>query len=573
MTVRAGRIESAARVGQDDSVAAALDTVPGVDIRSQGIAGGQSDLSIRGSGFSAAGLTIGGLALNSPQTEHFNAELPLPASILTSPRVLTGIEQAAAVAGHLSGTVAYDLLPLERRSRLTLGVAERGGYWVDMLAQQPLPASVADGVVGVGGFGSLARAYGVDFSDNDVETMCAGGQVQWLGADSRFDLVVGRREKVFGARGYYGVTDAWPAEEKLDDTLLAASWQRGATDAHYLRATAIRRELDDDYALFWSLPGVYRNRHRTVMHSGLLDGRDALGGPFDLVWRVSFAEDKIRGAGLGNHSRKRGAVSLLPGVALGDWRVAAGARYDSFDDAPDAWLPQAAVMRRLGGGCHVRLSHVQTMRQPSYTELNYESPGSLGNAGLGNQTSTETELAVTGSVQDGPAWRVALFRRRTDRTVDWIRPTADAARWEATDIGTVDTTGVELALDRRFAGGSSLGVHYTWLEREHAARLYASRYALDYASHLLVLVGKVQIGSRVVCEATQGFRAQADNPLREQADEAYPAHVALHVKLPRTPSLQYTLRIANLWDDDFEPFPGQRTASPRRVTAGVTVTW
>ena len=45
---------SVQQTGQDDSVSTALQSLPGVVVLSQGVAGGQSDLSIRGSSFSGA---------------------------------------------------------------------------------------------------------------------------------------------------------------------------------------------------------------------------------------------------------------------------------------------------------------------------------------------------------------------------------------------------------------------------------------------------------------------------------------------------------------------------------------
>ncbi len=573
LTVHASRLESAARVGQDASVAAALTGVGGVDVVSQGLAGGQSDLSIRGSGFSGAGLVLSGAALASPQTEHFNLELPLPPALLTAPEVLTGMDQAIRSEGHLVGSIAYAPLLVTNRRLLTVGAAENGGYWANALMQQVLPVSSSHGAVGLGGFGGAMRAYAVDYPDNDVEVTRAGGQVQWVGADTRFDAAIGRQEKTFGARGYYGVTDAWAATERLDDTLVLASWVHGDTADAYTRATAIRREIEDAYTLFWTLPGTYDNRHRTVIHGGLVDGRVPLAGAFDLAWRVSAQDDTIRSGNLGNHARTHGSILAVPGADLGAWRVDIGARHDLFERAPDLWLPQAAVARQLGDACRLGLSHVQTARQPSFTELNYESPASLGHAGLGTQTSAQTELAADGGSRRGTAWRAAAFHRRTSHTVDWIRATAEAPRWEAADIGVVDTIGAEAALSRRFDRGSRLGVQYTWLDRDHEAGLYASRYALDYAEHLLAVSGWLQLGGRAAVEVLQGVRAQVANRLRSGGDESYPARAALHLRSPWSSALQLTLCVENAWDDDFEPFPGQRTTPPRRASAAVTAAW
>ena len=52
---------SVQQIGQDVSIATSLQSLPGVVVLSQGETVGQSDLSIRGSSFSGAGLSMFGL--------------------------------------------------------------------------------------------------------------------------------------------------------------------------------------------------------------------------------------------------------------------------------------------------------------------------------------------------------------------------------------------------------------------------------------------------------------------------------------------------------------------------------
>jgi hypothetical protein len=110
--VRDVRLYAGWALSGPDSFAAALGDVPGVRVNSQGGSGVQSDMSIRGSSFSGAGLSVGGLALANPQTEHFNAELPLPSMLFSPPRVLAGLDEALGSSGHLVGSVDLEFRPL-----------------------------------------------------------------------------------------------------------------------------------------------------------------------------------------------------------------------------------------------------------------------------------------------------------------------------------------------------------------------------------------------------------------------------------------------------------------------------
>jgi iron complex outermembrane receptor protein len=145
-----------------------LNSEPGVVLSSQG--GSQNDLSVRGSSFSGAGLSLGGMTLNNPQTEHFNAELPLPASMLSRPGVQTGLDNQG---GHLVGTVGFDLLPITGTKQLEAGFGSDHRDWQSLLIQQMLTDTL-----GIGVFAGRESASGVDYYDNDFDRKYLGGHLQ-----------------------------------------------------------------------------------------------------------------------------------------------------------------------------------------------------------------------------------------------------------------------------------------------------------------------------------------------------------------------------------------------------------
>ena len=573
MVVEGEVLHSARVVGQDASVAVALAATPGIMVNSQGIPGGQADLSIRGSSFSGAGISLNGLALQNAQTEHFNAELPIVAGVLSAPELLTGVDQVLGTEGHLVGTASFSIMPVETSRSLTFGVAEHEGYWVSTLLQNQYALTDGTGFTGVGAFGSYMEVNAVDYSDNDVRSTRGGGQFQLVTGESQWDLLVAYQEKEFGARGYYGVTPTWNAEESTEDALILGSWLNGDLDGRYVRASVMRREQTDDYTLYWSLPGVYNNAHRTVTHSGVVAGREYLGDHASLDWRLNGETERIRSNGLGDHERSRGAATLLPGLQAGNWSLTGGLRYALFENDASETLPQGAIAWRMSDRLRLRLSHSQSVRQPSYTELNYESPASLGNAGLENQTAETTELLASGDAAWGLVWRLGVFQRVTRDAVDWVRVTEDATRWTAQNLERVDTDGIEVGIRHTARGGSRVAAHYMFLHKSTDTPFYSSRYALDYPEHYILISGLWQISSRVGVEMTQVFRQQRENPLREGDDSGLDGTLALHVVPHRHPRTQISLMVNNLWDDDYAYFPGQATVSPRRISAGVTLDW
>ena len=535
-----------------------LRATPGVLVSSQG--GSQNDLSIRGSSFSGAGLALGGLTLRNPQTEHFHAELPVPAALLSRPQVQTGL---ANQGGHLTGTVGFDLLPVTGIKAAEAGFGTQQRDWQSLLVQQMLTDRL-----GISGFAGRESAEGVDYSDNDYDREYLGGHMQYRTGDTQVDFLAAHQEKEFGTRGYYGVTPAWtPSDERTEDTLILLNARRGSPDADYLRAGAAWREFNDDYFLFVPpVPLDYRNQHRSRVSTAFFDGRTLEINGWALGWRADAEEERIASTGtggLGFYHRSRGGLSLLPQWRGDRTKVTAGLRGSFFTGESPYYLPQAGIEHLLSDNLTAFASYTESVRLPSYTELNYNSPASLGNAGLEPQTEQQTEIGLKGIPSEKADWKLAAFHRRSENTVDWIR-TAPGASWTAQNLGDVDVFGAEAAAGWYPGHNLEAQAAYTWIYKDKDAAdygAYASRYALDYPEHLVQLSLLWRPAAPVELGTVQTIRHQTDNPVRQGNDTGVLGSLVLRVTPPRAGFLTCSLLVNNLWDDDFQEFPGQRPAS------------
>jgi vitamin B12 transporter len=88
---------------------------PRVDVQARNFAEAQSDVAIRGGIFENTGFKFGAFSVYDPQTGHYFAELPIAPAMLSSPRVLTGADNAAAGFNAEVGTVAYEWSPIAQR--------------------------------------------------------------------------------------------------------------------------------------------------------------------------------------------------------------------------------------------------------------------------------------------------------------------------------------------------------------------------------------------------------------------------------------------------------------------------
>lgn len=554
-------VTAAAQTPENAAIHEVLRAEPGVVLNSQG--GSQNDLSVRGSSFSGAGLALGGLTLRNPQTEHFNAELPLPAAMLSRPDILTGIENQG---GHLTGTANFDLLPVSGKKQVETGFGSDHRDWQSVLVQQMLASNL-----GLGVFGGRESAEGVDYDDNDYDREYAGSHMQYKKDDAQIDALVAHQEKEFGARGYYGVSDALPANEKTKDTLGYLAARKGDLNADYVRGGISWHEFNDDY----ELPTIaYRNQHRSRISSAFADGRTLEVNGFALGWRADVDEERIASSSLGHFHRTRGGISLLPQWSGERLKVIAGMRSEFFTDESPYYLPQAGLDYLLTDNLTAFASYNETVRLPSYTELNYNSPFSLGNTGLQPQTEQQTEIGFKGIPSEFMDWKVAAFYRRSGNTVDWMQA-GPGAPWSAADIGNLDIYGMDARLGWYPVETVEMKFAYTWIYKDREASdfgQYASRYALDFPEHLAQAsllwhpVKPVEIGT------VQSLRWQTDNEVRENGQFGADSSFVVRFTPPKADYATLSFLLNNAWDDDFQYFPGQR--SPERFAGlSLTLTW
>jgi iron complex outermembrane receptor protein len=406
-----------------------------------------------------------------------------------------------------------------------------------------------------------------------VKVFRGGGQFQHLSDRGQGDLWLGHQDKTFGARGYYGVSDSLKAEERTQDTMLLGSWQGMDPGAPY-SASILLRQFEDDYKL-WLPSGLFRNQHTTRTAATQVSRLFLLQENFRVQTRLAADIEDIDSDNLGDFDRSRLAVTVLPQMDVTDYlTVSAGVRSEVLEGASNYLLPLARVDVALREDLVFHVEASQSIRRPSYTELNYESPGSLGNSGLDIQEQTSYEAGLTWDASPQTRVQALAFQHRTKDTVDWIRPDAKEPRWLAENIGDVDTLGTELILTHDFHPRFKVLTSYMWMEKDADNPPFASRYSLDYARHFVRAQIDWTLRDWLRLELSQWYRDQEENALRtEGGNKQWLSNIALHFRCPKYSAVQFSLMASNATDDDYRIFPGQNTVTQRRVSAGVTLDW
>ena len=493
---------------------------PVVLINSQGWA--QHDLSIRGSGYTGAGISLNGLNLKSPYSAHFNAELPILGSLLSSPKTQTGIRN---VSGHLVGTAAYNTVPQVASLQAGAGIGTKEHY------QTTLSGHTGS----VGGFLDWEKARQIDYDANDLGRIAGGAHAQHFHNDWQLDLIGAHQQKEFGTQGYYG---GGLADQRIDDSLIFLGAMRGDLDDIFLRASTAFRQMDIDAADSRYAALALEGRTLEVQHVALNLRGDV---------ENEYADGR---------DRTRGSVMILPVARLERFKLSAGLN-TTFQTAESTdFLPMAGVDWFATDNSTVYTTYSENIQQPDYYTLNY-------NPLLQQQKTHNSELGFRQFVSGSLDWQAAAFHRRQENASDWNGVTA-------TDLGTLNVVGLESELSYYPSANLDIRAFYQWVHKDNNAT--DRFYELDYPEHMFNFSGQWRFTPELQLFAAQILRYQTDNDVRTSNNFGANASVGLHY-LPRfANNARLSLRMKNLWGSDFEPVPGLKPLG-RTIFTEITVVW
>lgn len=521
----------------------ALRFVPGVDLRARGPRDVQTDVAIRGATFGQHLMLADGMRLNDSQSAHHNGEIPLPAVAIDRIEVVRGATSAVHGADAVGGTInVISRTDAHAVARLTAGQhglvdiqgSARGGL---------LPTRWT-----LAGWTSRSDGFMVD------RDFALGGGALRGSPGAGITVDIRHQRRAFGANGFYGPS---PSKEWTDQTLGGIRWQAGVGSwTTNVQGTA--RNHGDHFRWDVNRPGFSENRHRTTAADVRIDARRTTGA-LSLAIGASGGIDRVRSSNLGNHRYSRvsgfGEIQLTAGART---TIVGGLRADRYSAFGSAVSPTASLATTLGGGFRLRASAGHAYRIPTFTELYYSDPNTLGRVDL----RPERGWTVDGGLDwQHRAWTgtVSVFGRWDRDVIDFVRARSDE-RFQATNIRDVAARGVELSLARYWAR-TLVRVAYTGLHVDAPALSLESRYVLEYARHSTALSVALPLG--------RGFQAAVNVDHRLRRDGQHYALVG--ARLSRTIGrLDLFVDGTNLFDVTYTEIAG--VAMPGRwISGGVTI--
>ncbi len=450
-----------------------------VFIEQRGGGGAQSDIVLRGGSFEQTLVLLNGFRINDSQTSHHTLDLPVPLEAMDSIQVLQGAGSTLHGVDALSGVVDF-LTAAPDHASLFLRAAE-GSY-------ESNEESLLGGATRGRWSGRITadRNFSTGFmSDRDYRNEDASAE-NWLGTRLGItDLLFAGSDRAFGANQFYGPYNSWERTKGWFASIRQELGNRTVVAFGYRRHT-------DDFVLLRTNPSVYENRHldgswqASLRHtvplaspSLLLLGLESDG---DTINSHNFSGTHISNA-LGIHARNRGAgyVDLDFRPAKHRWSLSAGAREEIFSGgAQAAFAPQLSGSLRVADQLKLRASGGYGFRIPTYTDLYYSDPTTIGNPTL----KPESAWTGDGGVDWAPSTRVALnvtgFYSRQHNAIDYVRA-SPAQKWQAVNLSGLQFSGVESTFT--WIPAESQTVHVAWTAlhgAQSALNGLQSEYVFNY---------------------------------------------------------------------------------------------
>jgi iron complex outermembrane receptor protein len=439
-------------------------------LEQRGAGGAQSDLVLRGGSLEQTLVLLNGFRINDSQTSHHNLDLPVPLEAMDSIQVLEGAGSTLHGVDALSGVVDF-LTAAPDHASLLLRAAE-GSFESN---EESLLAGATRGRWS--GRATASRNFSTGFmADRDYRNEDTSAE-NWLGSRLGItDLLFASSDRSFGANQFYGPYNSWEHTKGWFASMRQELGSRTVAAFGYRRHT-------DEFILLRDNPSVYENNHKDGSWQASLRHTIPVATPSLLLFGLEADGDSIHSNNLGLHARNRGAgyIDLDLRPAKKRWNLSAGAREEIFSGgAQAAFAPQLSGSLRVTNELKLRAGGGYGFRIPTYTDLYYSDPTTIGNPNL----KPESAWSGDGGADWAPSAHLSLsvtgFYSRQHNAIDYVRANS-TAKWQAVNLSGLHFAGVESALTWVPAESQTVRISWTGLHgAQSALNGLQSEYVFNY---------------------------------------------------------------------------------------------
>lgn len=462
-----------------NNIADLLQQVAGLDIRRRGTSGMQADLYIRGGSFDQTLLLIDGIKVEDSQTGHHTMNLALPIEVVERIEIIKG--PAARIFGQNAFSGAVNIVTKNVKSDAVILEAQAGNF-----AQKNISVTVTQDLDKSAHIVQFSRMLSDGYrfnTDYDNQNYFIKSSFKTKNAPIAF--LAAYNDRKFGANGFYATPSAINQYEETQASLFAVQTQF-KKDNIIFKPRIYWRRNQDEYVFVRSNPSIYRNLHITnkvgvELNTSLKSKIGTTGFGIDMA-KVSISSNN-----LGDRNRFMGTffaehrllflkekLDVTPGIAI-----------NYFSDFKGNIFPGLDLGYQIKDRLRSYANLGKTYRIPTYTDLYYIDPSTLGNVNLEQEEAFSQEIGIKYQANNFSI-SSAFFNRDAKNLIDYTKD-METDKYMANNIRKLNTKGFEFNSSYQFNINGlpqKLIMGYTFMEDAiKNIETNFSRYSINSAKH------------------------------------------------------------------------------------------
>ncbi len=461
------------------SVAELLQNYAGVDIRRRGLDGMQADLYIRGGSFDQTLLLIDGIPVEDTQTGHH---------LLNSLPAIEAIERieiikgpAARIYGQNAFTGAINIITKKAIENTTSLQSVTGSFnHINLGLQVSQSNKKISQIFQVKRNTSSGYRFNTDFKNNNLLY-----KAQFKVKKRPLNFLATYADRKFGANGFYANPAFKDQYEETQTSLigLSSNFKKGRQTVD---SKLYWRRNQDMYVFLRYNPSFFRNFHITnkvgvSVNSTIASEKGVTGFGLDV------AKNYIVSNNLGTHSRYvvTGFLEHRFSFAEDKLDITPGVAVNYYSDFKFHAFPGIDLGYEISNNLRLYANIGYTYRVPTYTDLFYNSPTTLGNDQLSPEEAVAEEFGLKYRKSQF-SFEAAIFNRQSKNLIDYVKNNTDD-KWQAANLRQVNTYGFEINTNYHFKVNNynqNIRLGYNYL-KDNVKKLSVpfSRYALNSIKH------------------------------------------------------------------------------------------
>ncbi|MFB9056686.1 TonB-dependent receptor plug domain-containing protein [Mariniflexile ostreae] len=463
-----------------NTIADLLQQVAGIDIRRRGTSGSQADLYIRGGSFDQTLLLIDGIKMDDAQTGHHTMNAALPIEVIERIEIIKG--PAARVFGQNAFTGAINIVT-KKNIENTMSFKTETGSFGQLNAGVTVSADLENSshIVHVDKMSSEGYRHNTDYDNSSYFVKSVFNKNR-----KAIEMIATFQERKFGANGFYARESATDQYEETQNSLIGFSTQF-KTEKLTFKPRVYWKRNQDEYLYLRHDPAFFRNKHIS----------NKIGAEVNATYRskagitgfgVDFSKVFLKSNNLGHRNRFMTTLFLEHKLKLlnNTLDITPGVAVTYFSDFEFYAFPGLDLGFKINDQLKVYGNIGYTYRIPTYTDLFYTDPSTVGNSELEVEEAFAQEIGMKYFSQKFSG-SLAVYNRDAKNLIDFVRLDTTEPIYTATNITEVNTKGFEVDVAYHFklkTFKQTWAIGYNFLEDNLLNQNKAlSRYSLNTLKH------------------------------------------------------------------------------------------